>query len=263
MTSTNRRPRPFFCGNWKLFGTLSESIALAEGVRDGLTTVDGADAAVAPGFVALATVAQRLRGSRLGVAAQDGFWESKGAFTGQVAVQQIADAGAGYVIVGHSERRQLFGETDQGVARKTKAALACGLQPIVCIGETLAERDAGQTLARVGSQLAGALEPQSAEETGRCVIAYEPVWAIGTGRNATPEQAIEVHRFIRAQLAERLGVQKAALVRILYGGSVKPDNIAALMAAPEIDGALVGGASLTVDSFVKIVKEGMSACTGS
>jgi triosephosphate isomerase (TIM) len=262
-TSPPRRARPFFCGNWKLFGTLSESVALAEGVRDGVSGVEAADTAVAPGFVALAAVAQRLRGSRLGVAAQDVSWENKGAFTGEVGVQQIADVGAGFAIVGHSERRQLFGETDAWVARKAKAVLAGGLVPIICIGETLAERDGGKTLERVGSQLAAALEPQTVEETGRCVIAYEPVWAIGTGRNATPEQAVEVHRFIRGRLAERLGVETARSVRILYGGSVKPDNVAALMAGPEIDGALVGGASLTVDSFVKIVKEGTSACTGS
>ncbi len=263
MSTRPSRPRPFFCGNWKLFGTLSESIALAEGVREGVAGVAASDAAVAPGFVALATVAQRLQGSRLGVAAQDCYWENKGAFTGAVGLQQIVDAGARYVIVGHSERRQIFGETDAGVARKSKAALAAGLVPIICIGETLAERDGGQTLQRVGTQLAGALEPLTSPETGTCVIAYEPVWAIGTGRNATPEQAGEVHRFIRSQLVERLGVETAGIIRILYGGSVKPDNVAALMAAPEIDGALVGGASLTVDSFVKIVKEGTSACTGS
>jgi triosephosphate isomerase len=257
------RPRRFFCGNWKLHGSLAESLALAEGVRDGLLEQRAADAAVAPGFVALHAVAQRLRGSRLGVAAQDCFWENKGAFTGEVGPQQIADAGAGYVIVGHSERRQFFGETDTGVARKAKGALACGLVPIICVGETLAERDAGQTLERIGVQLAAALEPQTGEETGRCVIAYEPVWAIGTGRNATPDEAADVHRFIRSRLGERLGIETARSIRILYGGSVKPDNIAALMGAPEIDGALVGGASLTVDSFVRIVKEGTSACTGS
>jgi triosephosphate isomerase len=263
MSPPSQRARPFFCGNWKLFGTLAESVALAEGVREGVQGIQAADVAVAPGFVALGQVAQRLRGSRLQVAAQNCYWEAKGAFTGEVAPQQIADAGAAYVIVGHSERRQYFGETDASVARKAKAALAAGLQPILCIGETLAERDGGQTLDRIGAQLAGALEPLSGEETRTCVIAYEPVWAIGTGRNATPEQAVEVHRFIRSRLGERLGVETARFMRILYGGSVKPDNIAALMVSPEIDGALVGGASLTVDSFVKIVKEGTHACTGS
>jgi triosephosphate isomerase (TIM) len=256
------RARPFFCGNWKLFGTLSESVALATGVRDGTIDVNAADVAVAPGFVALATVAEKVRGSRLGVAAQDCFWETKGAFTGSVSPQQIADSGAGYIIIGHSERRQLFGETDEGVSRKTRAALGAGLTPIVCIGETLAERDGGITLDRIAAQMTGGLGALGAAELARCVVAYEPVWAIGTGRNATPAQALEVHRFIRGRLIEVLGDTGARALRILYGGSVKPDNIAALMAEPDIDGALVGGASLTVDSFVKIVKEGTRACTG-
>ena len=261
-STTDNRARPLFCGNWKLFGTLAESVSLATGVSDATASVTDADVAVAPGFVALATVAERLRGSKLGVAAQDSYWEPKGAFTGEVAVQQIADAGARYVIVGHSERRQFFGETDETVARKTQAALQAGLTPIVCIGETLAERDGGKTLERVGSQFAGALGGLEPAQLARVVIAYEPVWAIGTGRNASPAQAVEVHRFIRGRLQERLDPAAARAVRILYGGSVKPDNVAALMTDPDIDGALVGGASLTVDSFAKIVKEGTRACTG-
>jgi triosephosphate isomerase len=262
------RARPFFCGNWKLFGTIAESVSLATGVAEATAAVADADVAVAPSFVALATIVERLRGSRLGVSAQDCHWEAKGAFTGEVSVQQIADAGARYVIVGHSERRQFFGETDETVARKTRAALQAGLTPIVCIGETLAERDGGKTLERVGSQFAGALGALEPAQLARLVIAYEPVWAIGTGRNATPEQALDVHRFIRGQLEARLASVAssdpgaAGAVRILYGGSVKPDNVAALMAQPDIDGALVGGASLTVDSFAKIVKEGTRACTG-
>ncbi len=260
--TTSDRARPFFCGNWKLFGTVAESLALATGVRDGIAGETRVDVAVTPGFVALATVAEKLRGGPLGIAAQNCHWETKGAFTGEVSTQQIADVGAGYVIIGHSERRQFFGETDENVARKTKAALAAGLIPIVCIGETLAERDGGQTLARVGAQLAGGFDGFTPEQIARAVIAYEPVWAIGTGRNATAAQAVEVHKFIRAQLTERVGAEAARTMRILYGGSVKPDNIAALMAESDIDGALVGGASLTVDSFVKIVKEGTRACTG-
>ena len=261
-TGSPSRARPFFCGNWKLFGTAADSVALATGVRDGVREVNDADVAVAPGFIALAAVVQQLRGSRVGVAAQNCHWESKGAFTGEVAAQQIADAGAGYVLIGHSERRQYFAETDEGVARKTGAALAAGLTPVVCIGETLAERDGDQTLPRIAAQMKGGLGALTPEQLARCVVAYEPVWAIGTGRNATPAQALEVHRFIRGQLRERLGDAGARALRILYGGSVKPDNIAALMAEPDIDGALVGGASLTVDSFVKIVKEGTRACTG-
>jgi triosephosphate isomerase len=260
--STPARPRPFFCGNWKLFGTLAESIALATGVRDGTAGETRADVAVAPSFTALASVAEQLTGSLVAVAGQNCHWEQKGAFTGEIAAAQLADAGARYVIIGHSERRQYFGETDETVQKRTRAALAAGLTPIVCIGETLAERDGGQTLTRIGVQIAGGFAGFSADQVSACVIAYEPVWAIGTGRNATPAQAVEVHQFIRGQLAERVGGPGAEAMRILYGGSVKPDNITALMSESEIDGALVGGASLTVDSFVKIVKEGTRACTG-
>jgi triosephosphate isomerase len=260
--SNSRVPRPFFCGNWKLWGTLSESVTLATGVRDAVASVDAADVAVGPGFVALATVAEKLKGSVVGVAAQDGYWEVKGAFTGEVAMAQIANAGARYAIVGHSERRQFFGETDETVARKAKAALANGLVPIICIGETLAERDAGQALAVVAKQLDGATSALSDDELLKSVIAYEPVWAIGTGRVATPAQAQEVHASIRARLVQRLAT-RAQQIRILYGGSVKPDNIAILMKEKDIDGALVGGAALTVDSFAKIVTEGVAACTRS
>src|SRR5687767_14064259 len=171
------RARPFFCGNWKLFGSHAESLALSSGVAETVADVTDADVAVAPGFVALAAVAAKLAATRVGVAAQDCFWETKGAFTGTVSAQQIADAGARYVIIGHSERRQYFGETDDGVARKTRSALAAGLTPIVCIGETLAERDANQTLDRIGSQIQGGLGALSTEELSRSVIAYEPVWA--------------------------------------------------------------------------------------
>ena len=244
--------RPFFCGNWKLFGTVAESVALATGVRDAVREVTGADVAVAPGFIALGAVLEKLRGSALGVAAQNCHFETKGAFTGEVAPAQIADLGCSHVILGHSERRQLFGETDEGVARKTRAALAASLIPIVCVGETLAERDGEQTLARVGTQLAAAVLDLPESDMLRCVIAYEPVWAIGTGRNATAAQATEVHRFIRGRLAERLG-PRAKEIRILYGGSVKPDNIASLMSEADIDGALVGGASLEAESLAGIV----------
>jgi triosephosphate isomerase len=231
-------------------------------VRDAVASVATADVAVSPGFVALATVAGKLKGSSLGVAAQDGYWEMKGAFTGEVAMAQIADAGASYAIVGHSERRQYFGETDEAVARKAKAALANGLIPIVCIGETLAERDAGQAQAVVARQLEGGTKALSDDELSKSVIAYEPVWAIGTGRVATPEQAQDIHALIRTRLTARLQ-SRAQPIRILYGGSVKPENVAELMRQKDIDGALVGGASLTVDSFAKLVKEGVSACTRS
>jgi triosephosphate isomerase len=237
-------------------------VTLATGVRDAVASVIAADVAVGPGFVALATVAEKLKGSVVGVASQDGYWEIKGAFTGEVAMAQIANAGARYAIVGHSERRQFFGETDETVARKAKAALANGLVPVICIGETLAERDAGQALAVVAKQLEGATAALSDDELLKSVIAYEPVWAIGTGRVATPAQAQEIHASIRAKLVQRLAT-RAQQIRILYGGSVKPDNIAILMKEKDIDGALVGGASLTVDSFAKIVTEGVAACTRS
>jgi triosephosphate isomerase len=256
--------RPLFCGNWKLFGTLTESVALATGVRDAVSRMAGATAevAVAPGFVALSAVAQVLRGSQVALAAQSCHFEARGAFTGEVSPGQLVDVGCRYVIVGHSERRQLFAETDAGVARRTRAALAAGLVPIVCVGETLAERDAEQTLARVGAQLHAAVMDLGRSDLARCVVAYEPVWAIGTGRNATPAQAAQVHAFIRGTLEEGVG-DAAGTVRILYGGSVKPDNVAGLMAQEEIDGALVGGASLTVESFARIVEEGTRACTPS
>jgi triosephosphate isomerase len=250
--------RPFFCGNWKLFGTLADAKKLALGVRDATAAVTAADVAVAPGFVALPAVAAALEGGSLALAAQDCYWEKSGAFTGEVSALQIAEIGCRYAIVGHSERRQLFGDTDADVAKKAGAALAAGLVPIVCVGETLAERDAGQTLSRVAAQVDAAIAPMSTSDLSRCVIAYEPVWAIGTGRVATPAQAVEVHGLVRKRLAARLGAGAEA-VRILYGGSVRPDNVAALMSQPDIDGALVGGASLGVDSFATIVKEGTTA----
>ncbi|MBN2573191.1 MAG: triose-phosphate isomerase [Deltaproteobacteria bacterium] len=260
--SNPRIPRPFFCGNWKLWGTLSDSVALATGVRDAVASVTTADVAVAPGFVALDAVAGKLKGSAVAVASQDGYWEEKGAFTGEVAMVQIADCGASYAIVGHSERRQYFGETDETVARKAKAALAAGLVPILCIGETLPERDAGQALTVVGKQLDGTTANLRDDELAKSVIAYEPVWAIGTGRVATPAQAQEVHALIRSKLVHKLQA-RAQQVRILYGGSVKPNNVAELMKEKDIDGALVGGASLTVDSFASIVQKGVAACTRS
>lgn len=249
--------RPLFCGNWKLHGTLAESVALATEVRNGVATLRDADVVVAPGFIAIHAVAKRLEDGPVAVAAQDCFWEDKGAFTGEVAATQLADAGCKYVIVGHSERRQLMGELDAAVNLKARAALRAGLTPIICVGETLAERDAGETLGRIQAQLDGALAGMSGADVARVVVAYEPVWAIGTGRNATPAQAQEVHRFIRTRVSSKYPDQAPAL-RILYGGSVKPDNVRALMAEEDVDGGLVGGASLSAESFIKIVKEGSS-----
>ena len=251
------RRRPFFCGNWKLHGTIAESLALATDVRNGVAALRDADVVVAPSFTALYAVAKRLEDGPVAVAGQDCFWEERGAFTGEVAPAQLADAGCKYVIVGHSERRQLLGELDAAVNFKARAALNAGLSPIICVGETLSERDAGETLGRVQAQLEAALADMTEADLGRVIVAYEPVWAIGTGRNATPAQAEEVHRFIRTRVAARAPAVADGL-RILYGGSVKPDNVRALMAEEDVDGGLVGGASLVAESFVRIVQEGLA-----
>jgi len=244
---------PFVVGNWKLHKTIAESLALVTELKNQLAAVKGVAIGVAPVFTALHAVAKRLEGSPIATCGQNCHWEPRGAWTGEVSPDLLADAGASWVIIGHSERRQFFGETNDGVARKTRAALAAGLGAIVCVGESLAERDAGRTLAVVDDQL-GALPGIDGADSSRLVIAYEPVWAIGTGRTATPAQAQEVHAHIRGRLAERLGAAVADAIRIQYGGSVKPGNAEALMSEADIDGALVGGASLETADFVAIVK---------
>ncbi len=244
---------PLFCGNWKLHRTIAESIELATAVRNAVAPLREIEVAVAPVFTALAPVHKRIEGSALALAAQDCFWQDQGAFTGEVSAALLADVGCRYVIVGHSERRHLFGELDGAVQLKVAACLRHGLSPIVCIGETEAERDAGEHFGCCTRQLDAALDGVSANQAQSIVVAYEPVWAIGTGRTATPAQAEEVHAHIRARLVARFG-DLGDGVRILYGGSVKPDNVAALMAQPNIDGALVGGASLKADDFLRIVK---------
>src|SRR6476619_3201102 len=246
--------RAFFCGNWKLNGSIAESLALATEVRNGVAALRDVDVAVTPSFTALYAVAKRLEDGPVTVAAQDCFWEEKGAFTGEVAPAQLVDAGCKHVIIGHSERRQLFGELDAAVNLKARAAIRAGLAPIICVGETLAERDAGETIGRVQAQVDAALADLDDVALERVVIAYEPVWAIGTGRNATPAQAQEVHHFIRHTLAEMADKATADRVRIQYGGSVKPENARELMSQRDIDGALVGGASLDPRSFAQIVK---------
>jgi triosephosphate isomerase len=244
---------PFVCGNWKLHKTVAESLELATAIKNAVGPLRDVEVAVAPVFTALHAVGKRLEGSAVALAAQDCFWEDQGAWTGEVSARLLADVGCKYVIVGHSERRQHFGELDAAVNLKVKAALRHGLGPIVCVGETERERDAGETFGRVGAQLDGSLAGLGEDTAARLTVAYEPVWAIGTGRTATPEQAEEVHRFIRGRLGELLG-SGAEKVRIQYGGSVKPDNAAALLGRPNIDGALVGGASLKADDFLRIVK---------
>jgi triosephosphate isomerase len=246
--------RPFFCGNWKMHRSVAQSLDLATAVKNAIGPLsNGVEVAVAPVFTALHPVARRIEGSALLLAAQDCFWEKEGAYTGEVSAWQLHDVGCRYVIVGHSERRQLFGELDAAVNLKARAVLEAGMRPIVCIGETLAEREAGETFGRLRAQLEGSLSGFTPGLLSEAVIAYEPVWAIGTGRVATPQQAQEAHAFIRGHLHQHYG-EVAQSVRIQYGGSVKPDNIAGLMAQPDIDGALVGGASLSADSFLAIVR---------
>jgi triosephosphate isomerase len=245
---------PFVVGNWKLHKTIAESLALVTELKNQLAAVKGVAIGVAPVFTAIHAVARRLEGSPIATCGQDCHWESRGAWTGEVSADLLADAGASWVIVGHSERRQFFGDTSESVGKKARAVLAAGLGAIVCVGESLAERDAGRTLAVIDDQLAGGLAGVDAASAARLVIAYEPVWAIGTGRTATPAQAQEVHAHIRRRLAERLGAEAAGAIRIQYGGSVKPGNAEALMAEADIDGALVGGASLEAADFITIVK---------
>ena len=244
--------QPLIAGNWKMYRTASEAAALATQVRVGATRPD-VDVLVAPPFTALAAVAKALDGGSVLLGAQNMHAEKEGAFTGEIAAPMLKDAGCSHVILGHSERRHLFGETDEGVATKAEAAIAAGLVPIVCVGETLEERDADRTMVIVERQTERALRGMTPQQVARLVVAYEPVWAIGTGRTATPAQAQEVHRFIRRLISRSHGTAAGDAVRILYGGSVKPDNIGALMAEDDIDGALVGGASLKADSFLKIV----------
>jgi triosephosphate isomerase (TIM) len=245
---------PFVVGNWKLHKTIAESLALVTELKNQLGAVKGVMVGVAPVFTALHAVAKRLEGSSIVTCAQDCHWEPAGAWTGEVSAPQVGDAGATWVIVGHSERRQFFGDTNEGAGKKARAVLAAGLGAIICVGESLAERDGGRTLAIVDDQLTAALAGIDATSAGKLVIAYEPVWAIGTGRTATPAQAQEVHAHIRKRLAERLGAGAADAIRIQYGGSVKPSNAEALMAEADIDGALVGGASLEAADFIAIVK---------
>lgn len=248
---------PFVVGNWKLHKTITEALALVTDLKNQLAAVKGVAVAVAPSFTALAAVAKRLEDSAIGVAAQNCYWESKGAYTGEVSAPQLVDVGCTWCIVGHSERRTLFGDTSATVGKKARAVLAAGLGAIVCVGETEAERDADRTFDILDEQLAGGL-PSTGQlttaEVPRLVVAYEPVWAIGTGRTATAAQAQEAHAHIRRRLGERLGTAIAAAVRIQYGGSVKASNAESLMAEPDIDGALVGGASLEAADFVAIVK---------
>jgi triosephosphate isomerase (TIM) len=250
---------PLIAGNWKMYKTVTESVVFAKEFRSVVNDAAGVEIVVGPTFPAIHGVAEALRNTNVGVAAQDLYWEKEGAFTGEVSAPMIKEAGAQYVIIGHSERRRLFGETDETVNRKTKAALAAGLIAIVCVGETLEERETNRTLAVLDRQIKDGLAGLSTEQIADLVVAYEPVWAIGTGKNATAGQAQEAHAHIRCRLAEWFSSDAAGKCRVLYGGSVKPDNIAELIGQPDVDGALVGGASLDVKSFGDIVARSRGA----
>ena len=245
---------PLIAGNWKMHGTRDEAVALARALAETVGRVTGREVAIAPPFTALEPVAREIAGTQIRLGAQNVHWEPKGAYTGEISTAMVREAGCTYVIIGHSERRQLFGETDETVNRRLHAVLGAELVPIVCVGETLAERDADATAAIVERQVASAFAGASSAQIARCVIAYEPVWAIGTGVTATPGQAQEVHHAIRRQLVGLASDTTAGRIRILYGGSVKAANIDALMAEPDIDGALVGGASLDPAEFTRIVR---------
>ena len=244
---------PLIVGNWKMYKTVAEAVAYIKEFRELVKWIDDVEIVVAPAFTAVHAAADAARNSNVAIAAQDLYWEGEGAFTGEVSAQMVREAGAEYVIVGHSERRTLFGETDASVNRKTLAAFAAGLTPIVCVGETLDQRKGNQTFDVLDRQIREGLARLTSDQIAQLVIAYEPVWAIGTGHNATPSQAAEAHGHIRLRLREWFGAEGADLCHIVYGGSVKPANIRELVAQEQVDGALVGGASLDIQAFTEIV----------
>jgi triosephosphate isomerase len=245
--------RQFIAGNWKMNTNRASAVALAEGVAKAAASVDGVDIAVCPPSCYLEAVAKALAGSKVGLGAQNVYHEKEGAFTGELSTGMLVDSGCKYVILGHSERRHILGETDSAINKKVHAALAAGLIPIVCVGELLSEREAGKTIDVIKTQFAGSLAGLTPEQMAKTVIAYEPVWAIGTGKVATPQQAEEVHLALRKIMAEHYNSDVAEKVVIQYGGSVKPDNAVELLGQPNIDGALVGGASLKADQFLGII----------
>lgn len=246
--------KPVIAGNWKLFKTVAEAVAMVTELKSLVASVKDVEIVVAPVFTALTKTSDVLSGTNVKLAAQDCYWEDEGAYTGEVSPKLLLDAGCSHVIIGHSERRQFFGETDIVVNKKCLAAIKAGLTAIVCIGETLAEREAGETFNVIDAQIKGAFSEFANESFEKIIIAYEPVWAIGTGKTASNEQAQEVHAHIRTLIGKMFGDPVSQSLRILYGGSVKPDNVKGLMSQPDIDGALVGGASLKADSFASIVK---------
>jgi triosephosphate isomerase len=246
--------RPLIAGNWKMYKTPQEAADTAKQLVEQVREVADVDIMIAPPFTALESVSRMIKNSPVALGAQNLYWEDEGAYTGEISAPMLKSAGCQYAIIGHSERRQYFGETDKTVNQKIQAAIQVGLKPVFCIGETEQEREAEQTLSVLDKQVRKGLERLLPEQLDALIIAYEPVWAIGTGKTATEDQAQEVHQFIRSLIEKSFGNDLSKSIRILYGGSVKPDNILNLMAMPDIDGALVGGASLSADSFSRIIK---------
>lgn len=245
---------PIIAGNWKLNKTITEAVELTTELKDFVATTKHVEVVVAPPFTALDAVNNVIKNSNIYLAAQDVYWQDSGAYTGEVSVPMLKDVGCYYVIVGHSERRQFFNESNESVNQKVNAVLSHGLKPIICVGEQLEDREAGNTELVIRDHVTGGAANLSSDSILSCIIAYEPVWAIGTGKTATPDQAQEVHNYIRNILKETYSDEIASQIRILYGGSVKPENASELMAQPDVDGALVGGASLQAESFAQIVK---------
>lgn len=241
-------------GNWKMNKTITEAIELANGLMRNLIDTQGVDIVLCPPYTSLSDVSEIINDSNIELGAQNIHWEEKGAFTGEISSSMLKDVGAKFVIIGHSERRQYFSETNEGVNKKISAALNAGLTPIVCVGENLKERESGAAFDVIKDHIVNGLKNLNAEDALKLVIAYEPVWAIGTGKNATPQQAQEVHAFIRKLLSDAYGADAAENIRIQYGGSIKPANATDLMSQPDVDGGLIGGASLDIDSFTQIVK---------
>ena len=250
----NPNRTPILAGNWKMYKTAAEAVAVVTELKAEVAGITKAECVICPPFTALPALSAVVAGSNVQLGAQNVHWEKEGAFTGEISVGMLKEFGVRYPVVGHSERRQFFGETDAGVNKRAKAALAAGMRPIVCVGEMLAEREAGKTQDVVRTQVTGSLAGLSKDDMVTTVIAYEPVWAIGTGKTESPEQAQEVHAFIRSLLVSLFDAATAAKVRIQYGGSVKPDNAKLLLSQPDVDGALVGGASLKAKDFAAIVK---------
>ena len=246
---------PIIAGNWKMYKTVADTVKYVKEFRGMVKDISDVEIVIAPPFTAVHAAAEAARNSNVIIAAQDLYWEREGAFTGEVSAQMVREAGAEYVIIGHSERRTLFGETDTMVNQKTVAAFATGLTPIVCIGETLDQRDRNETLAVLDRQITNGLEGLTGEQLAQLVIAYEPVWAIGTGRTATPAQAGEAHTHIRGRLRQWFGAEAADKCHVIYGGSVKPENAKDLVGQADVDGALVGGASLDIRAFFEIISK--------